>query len=91
MLAHHTNQFMTKVHMTFCGGVLLRFLLSLPERSVRVMHCLFVSPDASKNIALIDLILLHKKCYTVARSSSKMIRIGIWTQEFISGFFTCGR
>ena len=46
-------------------NLLCQYLLSLLERSARVMHLgLFVCLRNSKTIAPIDLIFVHKKCYT---------------------------
>ena len=56
--------------------------------------CMSVRTSNSKTIAHIFLFCFkYKKYYPLARSFSKMIqiRMRIWTQECISGFFTIGR
>ena len=74
-------------------------LPSLLERSsARVMHFglfiyLSVRARTSKTIAPIYLIFLHfvRSIIPVLQSSSKIIGIRIWIQEFTKGFLTCDR
>ena len=58
--------------------------------------CLYVwsvRAHNSKTIAPIDFIFYTRSIVLLARSYSKIIRIGIqiWSQEFIKGFFTIAR
>ena len=53
--------------------------------------CISVRVRNSKHVAPIEFIFYTRSISTVAWSSSKMIRIGIWTQEFIRGLFIIAR
>ena len=62
--------------------------------SKNAVNCNSVTVElpSSKTIASINLISLHKSIISVARSSTKMVRIGIRTQqEFLKGSIAIGK
>ena len=67
----------------------LAFHVIMSDQAVCPFVCLSV--HVTQKLLLRLTWFLHKSIIPMALTSSKMIRIGIWTQEFLKGSFTIGK